>query len=333
MSIVMLTSVVHAVNIRCEYNYTDSNGIRWHYNLSALTAGGGDYEASDNGGFRYALNVCRPPLSVCRPAGQPAPVGTGTAIKYWGLTPSQCSTPPCTTACALLGWGALGSFATRFSLIDPAEPNEGIRLTHVSLLSANATPSLPFTAGPAPPVPPAVDEWGQPRPPLLTVDLVCEPTAPIPAAPMQVIALSGQQPGDTTLKLRTPYACPTHSSERTPTARACKTAALTGYADEDATSAEDAGADAATAVRARPSGGGWSWLAALLSCVILGSLLFFVFSPVSLRSRLSGFQDSFAADGSWPRAMTGEDDDDALLAAGGPRVRRPGHQDIDYRAM
>ena len=86
-------------------------------------------------------------------------------------------------------------------------------------------------------------------------------------------------------------------------------------------------------MRARPSGGGWSWLAALLSCVILGSLLFFVFSPVSLRSRLSGFQDSFAADGSWPRAMTGEDDDDALLAAGGPRVRRPGHQDIDYRAM
>ena len=164
MSIVMLTSVVHAVNIRCEYNYTDSNGIRWHYNLSALTAGGGDYEASDNGGFRYALNVCRPPLSVCRPAGQPAPVGTGTAIKYWGLTPSQCSTPPCTTACALLGWGALGSFATRFSLIDPAEPNEGIRLTHVSLLSANATPSLPFTAGPAPPVPRAVAELIAARP-------------------------------------------------------------------------------------------------------------------------------------------------------------------------
>ena len=53
------------------------------------------------------------------------------------------------------------------------------------------------------------DEWGHPRPKMLTVDLTCDVTAPHPAAALEHIVLAGQQSSDTSLRLRTPTACPT----------------------------------------------------------------------------------------------------------------------------
>ena len=304
---------------RCGHRYTDAHGLAWSYNLTALSVDGADYLASDIDG-RYALNFCRPPASPCQVAG------TASAVKYIG---PKCTVPRCKQPCELLGWGALGGPTTQFSLIDPSEPMEGLRLTSVGLLS-----TAPLNAS-------VVDEWGNPRPPLLTVDLVCEPTAPVPAAPMEVITLTGQQPGDTTLKLRSPLACPVKSLARTPTEAACKVAAAAGFPSEGASSPateRPTAADQAAAARSRASGGGgWSWFAGLLSCMLLGVLLFFVYAPISLRARLSTtFQDPFGSDdlgGAWPVAAANvDDDDDALLDAGGPRVSSRRVR-MDYRAM
>ena len=207
---------------------------------------------------------------------------------------------------------------------------EGLRLTTVSLLS-----TAPLNAS-------VVDEWGNPRPPTLTVDLVCEPTAPVPAAPMEVITLSGQHEGDTTLKLRSPLACPAKSAARLPTEAACRAAATAGFPSDGAagTASERAAlAEQAASGRSRSGGGGWSWLAGILSCMILGLLLFFVYAPISLRARLSTtFQDPFGSDdhlgGAWPvAAANADEDDDALLQAGGPRVAASRRVQMDYRAM
>ena len=323
----------------CGHEFTDTRGVLWNWNFTGLAAHGGDYEVSSNG-FKYVLNVCRPPLTACRPAGQPTPRGTPTAVQFWGPAPAQCTTPPCTQACSLLGWGPLASSASRFSLIDPAEPSEGIRLTHVGALGSQP-PALQPPASPAPananpsPRTAALDEWGQPRPPLLTVDLVCEPAAPLPAAPLEYISLIGQQPGDTTLKLRTPLACPTHSSARLPSVEAC--AAAAAAADGSAS-----GGTGRAAAAARSSGGGVSWFAALLSALILAGLLLFGFAPISLKERLvQRMQSPFSAaeTGVWPVATEHGDDEDDLIDGSGPRMSGRRRQDggrsleMDYRAM
>ena len=363
------------VSALCSYTHLDANGLRWAWNFSAMASPSADYEMSASG-FRIALNICQPPVSACRPPGlAPPPQGTPAAIKFWGPTPS-CTTAPAsrcaTQACAHLAWGALGGMATRWSLIDPAEPSEGIRLTHYSL---SATPPLPVfnrtAAGPGTPSPASsvssapLDEYGQPRPSLLTVDLVCEPTAPLPAAPLQMITITGQQPGDTTLKLRSPAACPTHAaacsagsagepSTATPAAgplalppatasMAMSPMSYTASPPKPAAQIMPGGSGPAVSpptVEARPSGG-LNWLAAFLTAGILGVLLFLGFAPMSLRERLNArINSAFATDGmeAWPVAVAGDEEDESTLGAGGPRVlsgRRLNGQrlEMDYRAM
>lgn len=89
----------------CGHTYTDAHGIIWSYNLSALSSDAGDYQASGINA-RYALNVCRPPLSAC--LVQP---GTGSAVQFIG---PKCTAPRCKQPCTLLGWGAIGGPTTRF---------------------------------------------------------------------------------------------------------------------------------------------------------------------------------------------------------------------------
>jgi hypothetical protein len=223
----------------CGYNHVDVYGWSWSWNFSRLAAPR-DYEVTV-GGERIALNVCRPPISVCRPPGQQPAHGTPTAVAFWGPPPDAgtqwCGGLPCTQQCAPLGWGALGGPRTQWSLLDPFTPLDGIRLTHYSLLpretpatpppcnsccngtaGASAPPPPPRTAVAAGPTPggapervAALDEYGEPRPAVLTIDFLCEPNAP-PAAPppLESITIQGQQRADTSLRLRSALACPAH---------------------------------------------------------------------------------------------------------------------------
>ena len=54
----------------CGFTHIDVRGYSWVFNLTGLANSKGDYELTVRG-VRYVLNVCRPPVSVCRPPGQP----------------------------------------------------------------------------------------------------------------------------------------------------------------------------------------------------------------------------------------------------------------------
>ena len=201
----------------CVYHHVDRAGELWTWNISTLTQPH-DYEVdlpqSDLGSgarsdHRIALNVCRPPMSACNPASDPQPTrATPTAVVFSGPAPaagSQCRAAPCTQECRHLGYGALGHAGAHWSLIDPAVPIEGIRIVHFSLEPAQlASPPTGSTD--------ALDDWGAPRPPTFTLDLVCDPTAPVPAAALERIALVGHGPADLTLRMRTRAACPIRSA-------------------------------------------------------------------------------------------------------------------------
>ena len=336
--------------LACGFSHVDDKGYSWSWNLTDMTMAN-DYTVV-TGGKRFVLNICRPPLAICRPQGHPPMPGTPTAIAFSGPLPaasSQCGLQPCTQQCTLLGWGALG-VRSHWSLIDRFEPAEGVRLTHVGLLPtsppppssspSNATSSAAGSPDAADAPMPPLDEWGQPRPPLLTVDLVCEPKAPRPTMPLEIITIAGQQPSDTAMRLRTPYACPAHRPP--PTAAMC--AGGSGSGSDAAAAAGGVGAPASSSgtpavpanVVAR-AGGGMSWLqffGALFCAVVVVVMLFLGFAPLSLRSALAPHLAYVGAaemdTSSWApvHAAPAEDDRPARRQHGGG-----GAFDMEYRAL
>ena len=345
----------------CGYNHLDEHGYSWTYNLTNLALEKGDYGAVAVGGQRVVLNVCKRPLSICRPVGREQPRGTPTAIVFSGPVPpstSKCSGGACTQQCTMLGWGSLGGAHTQWSLIDPHGPFEGVRLTHVGYLAidpahfanaANGTAGLlPMASPPPPPVPssfiavpspppigtptaaappaavppatisarrpPAFDEYGEPRPPLLTVDFVCEPRITGPAI-LEVITIAGESTADTALRIRSVHACPTHRLCATAATGAAAAAAQRSPADGAPASVDDdmAAYDNPADV---DSGVGLSWwqvlLATLLAVGLLG-VLFVNFAALKLRGAfappLAAMGVASVTDTDWAAAVLGDDDE------------------------
>ena len=177
----------------CGSEFTRHNQI-FTFNLSALESPH-DYELdlTERQG-KIALNFCRPPLTSCNEKGN---LFTPSALEIWGDDPLI----PCTTAsgchrCKRLGWGALGAQGAHWSLVDPAAPHVGVRLTHYGFGDAALSACGALSGSSAQSLPPPIDEWGAPRPSSFTVDLMCDPNAPWPAAPLEAITLANQQPGD-----------------------------------------------------------------------------------------------------------------------------------------
>lgn len=206
----------------CSYTHVDAHGV-WLYNITGIGRTDLDWKAPTGGNQeRIVTNICRPLITQCRGTAY-AP----SAIKQQGDGP--------VFTCEPLGWGVIGGAGTRWALIDPAQPSEGLRLTLVDLLHVPTLGNVTIDAYTP------RDEWGLPRPPVLTMDLVCEPTAPRPAAPLEIVRLLGQPRGDTSLRLKSPLACPVRSMQLSPPACA-------GVAQPAATAPAAAGA--------RPSPGG-----------------------------------------------------------------------------
>ena len=256
-------------------------GVEFSWNISALSQAVADYEV-EIGGARIALNVCRPPITSCNlsPTDTSSVHATPTALLLRG--PYTSSAP-----CQALGWGALGASTAHFSLIDPVGPHEGLRVVHYGLIVPD-TKSGKANGGATAPAP--TDEWGQPRPPMLTVDLVCDPGAPLPAAPLEKIVLFGQQAADTSLRMRSRAGCPTKAPPL-----ACTSAA-------GGSSGMPSGAHANA-----PSGGNvWTLVGALVGSVALLTVLLLGFAPLSLRRSLRAAR----ASSPWPVASTAAEVDE-----------------------
>ena len=99
----------------CGFTHVDAVSV-WTWNLTGLSNHNGDYEAT-TAGRRIVTNVCRPPVARCAAA-----MATPTAIATHGAS------------CEPLGWGALGQVGSRWSLIDPFAPREGVRVIHFGLM-------------------------------------------------------------------------------------------------------------------------------------------------------------------------------------------------------
>ena len=177
----------------CERVITDKEGLEWRFNLTNLTAAQ-DYEVNTHRG-KLSLNVCRPPQATCRPQGMTnVPPTTATSILSWGNPPEA--------SCQKLGWGALGRTGSHWTLIDPAGAHEGVRVIHYDLTTWSGV-ALSNASGRA-----VADEFGALRPPALVVDFVCDPSAPLPAKPLQEISLNAQASADLTIRVLSPSACP-----------------------------------------------------------------------------------------------------------------------------
>lgn len=400
-AVLLHTSSLPGQQHACSFTHIDEKGFNWSWNLTALQDTRQDWSAMF-AGRRVVLNVCRPPLTICRPAGQPPPRGTPTAISFYGPPPartSKCGLEPCTQQCTQLGWGALGGARSHWSLIDAYTPSEGVRLTHTSLLMPDAAAAVApqhTTSQPPPPacnsccgvavknasspgtpippsapparLPPAVadwpaaahpplDEYGEPRPSLLTVDLVCEPSAPSPGLPLEVISIAGEQPADTALRLRSPHACPVHAPPVVSAAACAAADAAAAEATTDAPSSSPSSTPAGVAdpppsavesplVDAEPaaiaSGGrgvrgagrersGWQLVAALVCAIVLLGVFAVGFAPLSLRTALERrAQDAMhgAADPDEPAGWTAASA--ASLPAGPARCT---FDHMEYRAI
>ena len=270
----------------CTYRHVDARGVAWNFpDLAALRNDRADY-VLEAGGRTLVVNVCRPPLATCRPPNSAPLTWTPTAIAFYGPAPphgAQCGGGvACTRPCSPLAWGALGGQASHWSLIDPTEPYEGLRLVHYGLdlwrppasARANASLSAPRFDEAQPPQ----DEWGQPRPPMLTVDLVCEPTAPRPAAPLELVSLLGQVQTDVSLRLRSPLACPAK-----PVPPHAGTAPLSGDVDGSSVAAPGAIGSADE----DEDGGGWlQFIFAFCAAGALAVAAMLGLAPLSLRHRL-----------------------------------------------
>ena len=354
----------------CSFVHLDQHAVPWSYNLSALASESGDYEVHP-AGRKIVMNVCRPPISACRPAGEPPRRGTPTAIVFWGPPPaptSRCGLAPCTQNCALLGWGALGGLRSQWSLIDPFLPAEGIRLTHYGLMASENAPvappprcnsccnastatinhtvaaAVPPANWPTPaasttegwPVPP-VDEWGQPRPPLLVVDLICDPAATSTSlTSLESVTILGQQRADTALRLRTAHACPTRhmpaAAAATPTAAtssppSSSSAAAapdgTGGVDDDGAgdgsddeegegvADDEAAATAANGNKKKSGEGGgggvWQTLLSMIAAVLMVGVLFMGFAPLALRKAV--YSSAYGTD---PHGLLEADEDEGI---------------------
>ena len=324
----------------CLFHHVDRLNELWSFNLSALAQPAGDYEVDlDTSGRRIVTNVCRPPISLCNPPGAGRSThGTPTAIAFWGpkvlSTRQPCGGAVCTQQCKRLGYGALGLAGSQWSLIDPASPLEGLRITHYALeAAADAHNDSVAPGGLFDETLPALDEWGAPRPPTFTLDVVCDATAPLPAAPLERVQLLGQKRADTSLRMRTRAACPTRSALCVPLPTA--PAAVSGGDDDDvgdAASGED-GVTGATgkgvAAGSRPNGGGrspWVFLLSVLSALAMLALLLLGFAPLSMRRSLRG-----RAVQQWSAL----DADEPLADADGAHGfhRPPDQAEMPYRAM
>ena len=253
----------------------DMHGVEWRFNLTNLTLPTRDYEVDTGSNGKLVLNVCRPPVSACRPqGGNPIPPTTPTAIVYTGPPPpsnARCGAGVCTARCQKLGWGALAGTGAHWSLIDPAEAHEGVRVSHYELAFSSADLSSNSS------IPPARDEWGNPRPAAFTVDFLCDPTAPLPAGPLDAITLFGQPRADTTVRMKTPAACPILNPSPVVGAAAANAIAAAAVAAAAATAAAHG-----AAVNGAPPNAFVMLLAFVAALGILALLLIW-FAPLSMK--------------------------------------------------
>ena len=293
-------AVMAALADDCVFHHVDRGGELWTWNISALTQPH-DYEVdlpqSDLGSgtrsyHRIALNVCRPPISACNPASGPKPSRrTPTALLFLaGSAPAgsqQCGSAPCTPECSQLGYGALGHAGAHWSLIDPAVPIEGVRIVHYGLEPAQPASQA---QGSGRDETSSLDEWGAPRPPTFTLDLVCDFAAPLPAAPLERIALLGQSHADVALRMRTRAACPTKSAICVHVAPdASHEAASTTHPASGGRDEASAGSADRSTLGAKGVGGPhnpWLFALSILSALAILTLLMLGLVPLSLRRSL-----------------------------------------------
>ena len=167
-----------------------------------------------------------------------------------------------------------------------------------------------------------MDEFGEPRPAIFTLDLICEPKATGAPLPLEFAMIAGEQHGDTAIRLKTAHACPLQ------TPPPCSAGQIGGRAAKWTGGSGSAGA---VESGSGSGGGGISWLgliAALLSSFALLAVLFVGFAPMSLRSALAAQLSSLSgggSDASW-EAVQAEMADER-------QGRRAPPFDMEYRAL